>query len=388
MSMDTKLQKNILFIQPKLEGVGGIEKVVPDVAKEMTSRGYRVSTLIFYGNIPTTQTFWHTTRVLIEDETRNIIHRIYKLITRIFIVGKYVRNIQPNTIVVPAQGATIIILLAKSLRLFRRVRVVVYVHEVFTTSGRLYSILMKFLYPSADAFIFVSSGLQKDFSTHIDIAHLPQTVAYNSVSLPKELPICDFDFSNYQRPFFANASRLEKIKGTDILVDTFLNYAQSHPGTLFIMGTGLLRGELEKKIADYNMSDRIIFLGYSDNVPGFVKACDVYLSCSRFEGFPISLLETVNLQIPFVFTDCNYGPRELLNISLDKKIQYPYLTNIGSLFSDIDTYEKDVVMFYKYFEQAIQKTLELNKYTLQEASLPITKIFSLEHQVDNIETIV
>jgi putative endonuclease len=54
------------------------------------------------------------------------------------------------------------------------------------------------------------------------------------------------------------ASRLEKIKGVDILVDIFIQYLESHPGTLLIVGDGGLRKDVENKIAQHDLKKRIL----------------------------------------------------------------------------------------------------------------------------------
>jgi hypothetical protein len=82
--------KKILFIQPKLEGVGGIEKVIPVVAEFIAKKGYEVESLTLYGVVPNDQRFWLNKFCLDEKTSKSFFHKISKSIQRLIKLRKFI----------------------------------------------------------------------------------------------------------------------------------------------------------------------------------------------------------------------------------------------------------------------------------------------------------
>ncbi len=61
--------------------------------------------------------------------------------------------------------------------------------------------------------------------------------------------------------------------------------------------------EIDNLIRKYNMIDKIIFLGYRDDVAEILQTFDVFVLPSRSEGLSISLLEAMASGRPVVATD-------------------------------------------------------------------------------------
>jgi len=379
-------KKHILFIQPRLEGIGGIEKVIPTLAGGLADHNYLVSAAVFYNKIHTDQNFWHSQAVFCEKTTRHMVHRVIKVWQRLLFLKKTTKKIKPDVIIVSAQGATIITLLAKKLS-FVKVPVVVYVHEAFNASNIFYILLMQVFYASSDGFIFVSDGLRQEFSLKINIKNIPSTVSYNATPAVRNQDT-DFDFSIYQKPFFINASRIEKIKGSDTLVDSFSSYAKTNRGTLFVLGTGQLLDILKEKVYLNNAADRIIFLGFRDDVLSMIGKSDAYVSCSVMEGFPVAMLETMSIGTPIIFTDAPHGPREMMGVSLRAKLSYPHNTDFGILFSPPLNKQTETLIFKKRFEEALNKVIANGKQSYSKKLINRSNYFSASSQVNSVVTLL
>lgn len=50
-------------------------------------------------------------------------------------------------------------------------------------------------------------------------------------------------------------------------------------------------------------SGRIIFLGVQSDVPGLLSACDMFVSCARYEGFAYAPLEAMATRLPVILTE-------------------------------------------------------------------------------------
>ena len=81
---------------------------------------------------------------------------------------------------------------------------------------------------------------------------------------------------------------------------------------LVIVGEGSLRNQLEKIAADLKVDDIVDFAGYQPNPYAYMGRSDLFILSSRSEGLPNVLLEAMSLGIPTISTDCDYGPREII----------------------------------------------------------------------------
>jgi len=73
------------------------------------------------------------------------------------------------------------------------------------------------------------------------------------------------------------------------------------PETHFVLaGDGELRQPLERRIAELGLSDRFHLLGWRDDVPTVLRALDVFLLTSRWEGLPRSVVQAMTSGVPVV----------------------------------------------------------------------------------------
>lgn len=72
---------------------------------------------------------------------------------------------------------------------------------------------------------------------------------------------------------------------------------------LLILGEGEQRDEIENKIKQYNLEEKVQMLGYVKNPYPYIKFADVYCMTSLAEGFPTVLVEAMSLGCPFVSTN-------------------------------------------------------------------------------------
>ena len=102
---------------------------------------------------------------------------------------------------------------------------------------------------------------------------------------------------------FITVCRLSQEKGIDRGIQIFAKIHElvKKPFCWYIIGSGDDR--YEKMATKMNCLSYIVFLGEKTNPLPFVKASDVYLSLSRFEGAPISILEAKTLDKKIIASD-------------------------------------------------------------------------------------
>lgn len=70
------------------------------------------------------------------------------------------------------------------------------------------------------------------------------------------------------------------------------------PATLFIIGDGPERSTLERLASQKGGSTKILFLGWQDQVAGFLSAADLFVFPSKYEGCSNALLEALAHGVP------------------------------------------------------------------------------------------
>lgn len=138
--------------------------------------------------------------------------------------------------------------------------------------------------------------------------------------------------------------RLAKQKGFDYLLQAWLKVIKYAPDwQLKIVGEGEERASLSQFITDNNLADSVELVGNTDNVQKYYEQAAIFCLSSRFEGFPMVLLETLSFGLPVVSFDCDTGPAEILD-GTGSILVKPYDTDLladglNELIADIDLRE-------------------------------------------------
>ena len=129
-------------------------------------------------------------------------------------------------------------------------------------------------------------------------------------------------------------ARLVEVKGHAFLLDA-LPQVKYQPFKLLLTGDGgaAYKAELEQKIRQLGLEDRVVFTG---NVKpnDILSIADAIVLPSKKEGFPISVLEAIAFRVPVVRTktggyqdvaDCvdgvDYGDHAALAAALDRALE-------------------------------------------------------------------
>lgn len=79
----------------------------------------------------------------------------------------------------------------------------------------------------------------------------------------------------------------------------------------YIIGFGGDEPLIQQKISDAHMQDHVILLGKKANPYPYIKACDLYVQPSRYEGKCVSVIEAQILAKPVVITDYSTSSSQL-----------------------------------------------------------------------------
>ncbi|MFF8842921.1 glycosyltransferase family 4 protein [Streptomyces sp. NPDC015127] len=163
-----------------------------------------------------------------------------------------------------------------------------------------------------DAFVTVSEG---DATVWREKMPLPTT---RVLSIPNSVPEPPVPPSDGTGATVVAAGRLSAEKQYDVLIDAFAHVVAARPGwTLRIYGSGDQEDALRDRINALGLYNEIHLMGpHSPIEPEWAKAA-IAVSTSRHESFGMTLVEAMRCGVPMVSTDCDYGPREIVEDGVD-----------------------------------------------------------------------
>ncbi len=173
--------------------------------------------------------------------------------------------------------------------------------------NRLQALLARFLLPRADAVRVVS----RKIASYVESIGVPAeriTTAPIYIDNQKiiDIPPSEIFLERYKRfsPRVLCASRLVKQKNIDLTIESFAKLVAVVPSAgLIIVGRGSERGHLEALVRVRGLEKHIIFEEWTDQVFGYMKASDIFLLSSDYEGWGMTVVEASALGTPVIMTN-------------------------------------------------------------------------------------
>lgn len=110
-----------------------------------------------------------------------------------------------------------------------------------------------------------------------------------------------------------SCGRVSREKGMDLAVEACAKLVEMGHDIIhwWIIGGGPDFQTVQTKAAELHLDDHLTLLGMQDNPYPYIHRADLYVQPSRFEGYPMTVLEALVLGKPVVSTD-NGGSSEML----------------------------------------------------------------------------
>jgi glycosyltransferase involved in cell wall biosynthesis len=113
-------------------------------------------------------------------------------------------------------------------------------------------------------------------------------------------------------PCIVALGRLHAAKDPMTLLATIARVRERRPVRALLLGDGPLRSAVESEIERLGLTDHVDLVGYVREPRGILAQAELLLHTARWEGFPLVLVEALAEGVPIVSTDCESGPREIL----------------------------------------------------------------------------
>src|SRR4051812_32854413 len=158
-------------------------------------------------------------------------------------------------------------------------------------------------YPGLDALVVLAERDRERYDAllggRVRLAVIPNTIRPN---LGPPSPLSE--------PVILAAGRMGRQKGFDLLIHAFAAVHTRHPEwRLVICGEGGWRGRLERQIERLGVGEAVALPGRVEPLAGEMERASVFALSSRFEGFPLVLLEAMAKGLAVAAFDCPTGPR-------------------------------------------------------------------------------
>ena len=178
------------------------------------------------------------------------------------------------------------------------------------TVGFIWEWLYRKIYPCADVLLVQTKAvIAATRQIH------PQVKRIHSIANPISDDIIKIKktWTNRPKKVLLSLSRLVSEKQIDQMILVFSKLAASHPDwDLHIYGEGPMHNQLASMIHLFNLQNRVFLKGTISNPwQTLTDEADIFVMCSKHEGFPNVLLEAMGVGLPCVTFDFPYGAREM-----------------------------------------------------------------------------
>lgn len=304
--------QRILFVVPSLSN-GGAEKTVANLSLELSKRTDCVIYIAVLHDSETKYRYGGNILFLPEKKRNSKISKFF----HVFVLIKELKEIKKRykidcSISFLIQADVINILTRKYGKTMISIRNM----DSILFKNKIYKLLSKFTCKKADKIIAISKKVKDDLFETYKLNQDKIEVIYN--------PAMTIDFSN--KPVFLpedkfkiiSIGRLTEQKGQWHLIRAFKKVIIECPDAkLYILGEGELKNYLKRMIYTLKLENHINLLGYVDNPYDFLKASNLFVFPSLYEGLGNSILEALTCGIPIISSDCDAGPREILSPKTD-----------------------------------------------------------------------
>ena len=211
---------------------------------------------------------------------------------------------------------------ARLLKLFnKRLKVVHNFHGIHIENKGLALIVARFLRILTNKFVLVSRSEQQ-IAMKYGLASASNCVLIeNGIQIEngqyiekEELPVPDVFCERVPPDSFVIGmlSRFDIIKNIPYAIRSLSDYLKSHDDVFLVIGgDGEARREIELAVSELNLQNKVILLGFINNVKHFFSLIDVYLNTSLGEAFGFSTVEAMKFGVPVVASNV-YGNSDVI----------------------------------------------------------------------------
>jgi glycosyltransferase involved in cell wall biosynthesis len=309
----------ILITTDHLEG-GGVASVTKRLANAFVKKGFQVSILLTHYKSQENLNGINNDVEILTIKYHSLMRFFWGI--QLFRIYQFIKFRQPDLTISNKDHVGLFLAILKTFRLID----VKIIHNPQTTVGMVYKnskrplqklrmLLCKLVFRNIDLIVNSSEAAArdtKDFYNLDDVA-----VVWNAITEPSFF-YCDEvmttnPFDNSVINILA-CGRLSSEKNYELMLCAFAKAVRCRPDLMLtILGEGEMYEELRLLCNNLNISKHVNFKGKVENVLDYMRYADLFWMTSLYEGLPTVIVEALSQGCAVLSTDCNHGPREILD---------------------------------------------------------------------------
>lgn len=284
---------------------GGAERLMSQLANRWSHLGHEVHLLTWAAvssdRLPLSSNIVRHGLNLLEP-SRSKLHGLLANLRRVRKLRSALQEIKPDLVLSFCDQMNIVTLQASN-----KLRVPVWISEHSDPSKQKLSALWEFwrnrAYPKCTGSIVLTQQIKEHFRRWLPAERIH--VIYNAISPPAnqlQTPHVGTTSLNDSLSTLLTMGRLSYEKGFDILLDAWRQVENQLPSwQLKIVGDGNQRAALEHQASDLH---QVHFVGWVDDPWPMYSKAQAFILPSRYEGFPVALVEAMSQGLPCIATHC------------------------------------------------------------------------------------
>lgn len=304
---------HIAILCSRLDLPGGIERAVVNAANLFAENGHPVSLIILDEN---DKSFYpvHSSIKIIQQQLSfgittdgNIISRKVIWATDILKLKKILKKCNPAIVISTEYPFTVAAVLAGAKN-YSRLYSWEHHHYAWLKINKFWTFLCKQAYPKLNGVICLNKT-EEDHYKNIAPSFIIPNYAENKSG----------EKSKYSGKKILSVGWLIPRKGIDLMLQTAKIVLRNHPDWQWkLIGEGEMKNQVLKFINDEKLEGRFILQApLNEDIRKEYLNASIYVMTSRFEAFPMVLLEAMSFGVPCISFDCPSGPSDIISNNID-----------------------------------------------------------------------
>ncbi len=305
--------KHITILCSRLDMPGGIERAVVNTANLFTRKNHSVTLIIldetdklFYQVEPTINIIQLSLSFGITPEG-NIFSRKIRLLSDVLKLRRLLKDIKPDIIISSEYPFTVAAVLAGTKN-YSRLFSWEHHHHEWIQKNKFWTVLYNNACKKLDGIICLNKQ-EADYHKKFCVTHVIPNFVEN-----KSGKTASASTKN-----ILTVGWLIHRKGIDLLLIVAKEVLNQHPDwTWKLIGDGPMKQQVLDFIDKEKLTNRLILQQPSNSsIDSEYLTASLFVLTSRFEAFPMVLLEAMSLGVPCISFDCPSGPSDIITHPFD-----------------------------------------------------------------------